>query len=340
MKVSLMSMKTRLKSRRRGLIFRALVVALGVTASTSVLAQTSNYPNKPIRIIVPFAVGGIADTFGRVIGIKLTEAWGQPVIIENKTGAGGNIGAELVAKSPPDGYTFVIGNNGTHAVNVSLFKTIPFDPIKDFAPVAHIVEAEGLLVVNPSVKASSVREIIEMARAQPGKLSYASGGLGTTSHLAGELFKSTAKVDIVHVPYKGNSPAIADLLSGQTQLSFATMPTVLPHVKAGKLRAIASIGLARTVALPDVPTVAESGLPGFEVSNWIGLFAPAGTPADVVSKLNAEVQKIMNSPDVQKRLEAEGARFIPSTPGQFASFQREELAKWAKIIKDANIKAE
>ena len=318
----------------------ALLLMFGAAAPAPSLAQSSSYPNKPIRIIVPFAVGGIADTFGRVIGIKLTEAWGQPVIIENKTGAGGNIGAELVAKSPPDGYTLAIGNNGTHAVNVNLFKTIPFDPIKDFVPIAHIMEAEGLLVVNPSINATSVREIIDMARAQPGKLSYASGGLGTTSHLAGELFKSTAKVDIVHVPYKGNSPAIADLLSGQTQLSFATMPTVLPHVKAGKLRAIASIGLARTVALPDVPTVAESGLPGFEVSNWIGLFAPAGTSPEIVSKLNTEVQKIMRSPDVQKRLEAEGARFIPMTPAQFAAFQRDELTKWAKIIKDANIKAE
>ena len=322
---------------------RALLAALiwfGATVPATALAQAATYPNKPIRIIVPFAVGGIADTFGRVIGIKLTEAWGQPVVIENKTGAGGNIGADLVAKSPPDGYTLVIGNNGTHAVNVNLFKTIPFDPIKDFVPVAHIMEAEGLLVVNPAIKANSVREIIELARAQPGQLSYASGGLGTTSHLAGELFKSTAKVDMVHVPYKGNSPAIADLLSGQTQVSFATMPTVLPHVKTGKLRAIASIGLARTVALPDVPTVAESGLPGFEVSNWIGFFAPAGTPPDIVAKLNTEVQKIMRSPDVQKRLEAEGARFVPTTPAQFTAFQRDELVKWAKIIKDANIKAE
>ena len=325
---------------KRRTLLGALALLAGAAPSASALAQASSYPNKPIRIIVPFAVGGIADTFGRVIGIKLTEAWGQPVIIENKTGAGGNIGAEAVAKSAPDGYTLVMGNIGSHAVNVSLFKSIPFDPIKDFVPVAHVLDADGLLVVNPSVKANSVREIIEMARAQPGKLSYASGGLGTTSHLAGELFKSTAKVDIVHVPYKGNSPAIADLLSGQTQLSFATMPTVLPHVKAGKLRAIASIGLARTVALPDVPTVAESGLPGFEVSNWIGLFAPAGTPPDIVAKLNAEVQKIMRSPDVQKRLESEGARFIPTTPAQFASFQRDELAKWAKIIKDADIKAE
>jgi len=325
---------------KRRTLLAALATSITATLPGAVLAQAGSYPNKPIRIIVPFAVGGIADTFGRTIGIKLTEAWGQPVVIDNRTGAGGNIGADLVAKAPPDGHTLVMGNNGTHAVNVSLFKTIPFDPIKDFVPVAHVLEAEGLLVVNPSIKANSVREVLEMARAQPGKLSYASGGLGTTSHLAGELFKSTGKVDIVHVPYKGNSPAIADLLSGQTQMSFATMPTVLPQVKAGKLRALASIGLARTVALPDVPTVAESGLPGFEVSNWIGLFAPAGTPSEIVAKLNAEVQKIMQSPDVQKRLETEGARFIPTTPGQFASFQRDELAKWAKIIKDANIKAE
>jgi tripartite-type tricarboxylate transporter receptor subunit TctC len=329
-----------MNSFKRRALLAALAILAGVTTSTSALAQASSYPNKPIRIIVPFPVGGIADTFSRTIGIKLTEVWGQPVVVENKTGAGGNIGAEIVAKSPPDGYTLVMGNIGSHAVNVSLFKSIPFDPIKDFVPIAHVLDAEGLLVVNPSVNANSVREILEMARAQPGKLSYASGGLGTTSHLAGELFKSTAKVDIVHVPYKGNAPAITDLLGGQTQMLFATMPTVLPHVKAGKLRAIASIGLVRTAALPDVPTVAESGLPGFEVSNWIGLFAPAGTPSDIVAKLNAEVQKIMRSPDVQKRLEAEGARFIPTTPAQFAAFQKEELVKWAKIIKDANIRAE
>ena len=248
-----------MKSLNRRALVAALAVLVGVTTSASALAQAASYPNRPIRIVVPFPVGGIADTFSRTIGIKLTEVWGQPVVVENKTGAGGNIGAELVAKSAPDGYTLVMGNIGSHAVNVSLFKNIPFDPIKDFVPIAHVLDAEGLLVVNPSVNANSVREILEMARAQPGKLSYASGGLGTTSHLAGELFKSTAKVDIVHVPYKGNSPAITDLLGGQTQMSFATMPTVLPHVKAGKLRAIASIGLARTVALPDVPTVAESG---------------------------------------------------------------------------------
>jgi tripartite-type tricarboxylate transporter receptor subunit TctC len=309
-------------------------LALGATASTQ-----QAYPGKPIKIVVPFAVGGIADTFARAIGGKLGETWGQPVVVENKPGAGGNIGADFVAKSPPDGYTLVMGNIGTHAVNQSLFKTMPFDAMRDFVPIAHVLDAEGLLVVHPSVPAKTVPELIELARSQPGKMSYASGGLGTTSHLAGELFKSVAKVDIVHVPYKGNSPAITDLVGGQTQIIFATMPTVLPMVKAGRLRAIAVIGPQRSPALPDIPTVAES-LPGFEVSNWIGLFAPAGTPPEIVARLNAEVQKIMRSPEIEKRLETEGAKFIPTTPQSFAAFQRAEADKWARTIREANIKVE
>jgi tripartite-type tricarboxylate transporter receptor subunit TctC len=302
-------------------------------------AQAPTYPDKPIRVVVPFPVGGIADTIGREIGRKLTEAWGQPVVIDNRTGAGGNIGADIVAKSPPDGYTLVIGNIGTHAVNVSLFPTMPFDPIKDFTPIVHVLDAEGLLVVNPSINATTVPELISLARSQPGKLSYGSGGIGTTSHLAGELFKSITKVDIVHVPYKGNVPAITDLLGGQTSMAFATMPTVLPQVRAGKLRALAVLGTTRSPALPDVPTVAEA-VPGFEVSNWIGLFGPAGMPPAIVARLNAEVQKIMRSPEIQKRLETEGAKFIPMSPEQFATFQKAELAKWAKTIKDANIKVD
>jgi tripartite-type tricarboxylate transporter receptor subunit TctC len=261
------------------------------------------------------------------------------VVVENKGGAGGNIGADLVAKSPPDGYTLVMGNIGTHAVNPYLIRNVPFDPLKDFVPIAHVLDAEGLLVVNPSVNAKTVPEIIALARSEPGKLSYASGGMCTTSHLAGELFKSMAKVDVVHVPYKGNSPAITDLLGGQTQMIFATMPTVLPQVKAGRLRAVAVIGPERSPALPDVPTVAET-LPGFAVSNWIGLFAPAGTPLEIVAKLNAEVQKIMKQPDVQKRLETEGAKFIPTTPESFAAFQKNEAAKWSRAIREAGIKAE
>ena len=302
------------------------------------LAQAQPYPAKPVKIIVPFAVGGIADTFGRVIAQKLTEAWGQPVVVENRAGAGGNIGADLVAKSPPDGYTMVIGNIGTHAINPFLMKAVPFDPLRDFAPIAHVMDAEGLLVVNANVPAKSVPELVALAKSQPGKLSYASGGMGTTSHLAGELFKSMAGVDIVHVPYKGNAPAITDVLGGQVQMIFATMPTVLPHVKGGRLRAIAVLGPARTAAI-DVPTIGES-VQGFAVSNWIGLFAPAGTPHDIVARWNAEVQKIMTSPDVQKRLEAEGAKFIPTTPESFAAFQKAESAKWAKAIRDAGIKAE
>ena len=316
----------------------ALAASAAFLFAPQVFAQAPPYPSKPIKIVVPFAVGGIADTFARAIGAKLGETWGQAVVIENKPGAGGNIGADFVAKSPPDGYTLVMGNIGTHAVNQSLFKSMPYDTLRDFVPIAHVLDAEGLLVVNPSVNAKSVPELIALARSQPGKMSYASGGLGTTSHLAGELFKSMAKVDMVHVPYKGNSPAITDLLGGQTQMIFATMPTVLPQVKAGRLRAIAVIGPARTSAL-DVPTVAES-LPGFEVSNWIGLFAPAGTPPEIVARLNAEVQKIMRSPEIQKRLEAEGAKFIPTTPQSFAAFQRVEAEKWGKAIHDANIKVE
>src|SRR5689334_9294136 len=230
------------------------------------MAQT--YPAKPVRIIVPFPPGGIADLFARVIGQKFGETWGQPGIVENRPGAGGNIGAEIVAKAPPDGYTLVTGSIGTHAVNVSLFSKLGYDPIRDFAPVSLIMEAEGLLVLHPSVPVRTVKELIALARARPGQLSYASAGNGTAAHLSGELFKSMAKVDMVHVPYKGNVPAITDLIAGQTSLLFATMPTVLPHAKAGKLRALATIGASRAAATPELPTIGES-LRGFEVSNWI-----------------------------------------------------------------------
>jgi tripartite-type tricarboxylate transporter receptor subunit TctC len=322
---------------------KAIAVLAGVLAMSPVAmvasAQTSTYPDRPIRIVVPFPVGGIADLMAREIGKKFTEAWGQPVIIDNRTGAGGNIGAEIIAKAPPDGYTLVTGSIGTHAVNLSLLPTMPYDAVKDFTPIIHLLNAEGLLVVHPSINATTVPKLIALARAQPGKLSYGSAGVGTTSHLAGELFKSMAKVDIVHVPYKGNVPAITDLLGGQTAMIFATMPTVLPHVRADKLRALAVLGTARAPAVPDVPAVAET-LPGFEVTNWIGLFGPAGMPPAIVARLNAEIQKIMRSPEMQKRLETEGANFIPMSPEQFAAFQKAEIAKWAKTIKDANIKVD
>ena len=321
---------------------RAIFACAALLLSThGALAQTpATYPAKPIRIIVPVAAGGIADVFSRLIGVRLTEVWGQPVIVENKPGGGGNIGADFVAKAAPDGYTLVMGYVGSHAVNPALFKQMPYDPIRDFMPIALVIEAEGLLAVNPSVvPVRTVPELIALARAQPGKLSYSSGGVGTSSHLAGELFKSMAKVDMVHVPYKGNVPSITDLIGGQVGLSFATMPTVLPHVRAGRLRGVAVIGNDRSPALPELPTVAET-IPGFTVNNWIGLFAPAGTSPEIVNKLNAEVNKFMETADVQKRMESDGARFVRKSPEEFSQFVRAETVKWAKVLKDAGIQPE
>ena len=293
-------------------------------------AAAQPYPVKPIRLVVPFPAGGIADIYSRLIGARVTEAWGQPVVVENRTGAGGNIGADFVAKAAPDGYTLVMGSIGTHAVNVSLFSKLPYDPVRDFAPIALVLEAEGLLVVHPSVPARSVAELIALAKGRP--LTFASAGMGTASHLAGELFKSMARIEMTHVPYKGNVPAITDLLAGQTALLFATMPTVLPHAKAGKLRALATIGAARSAAAPELPTVAET-LPGFEVTNWVGLFAPAGTPADIVRRWNGEVARFMQSKETGARLLNEGARYIPMTPEQYGAFVRAEIAKWAPVVK-------
>ena len=301
-------------------------------------ASAQSYPSKPVRLIVPFPAGGIADIYGRLLGARLGELWGQPVVVENRTGAGGNIGADLVAKSAPDGYTVGIGSIGTHAVNVTLFSRLPYDPVKDFAPIAHLLEAEGMLVVHPSVPAQNVDELIALARAKP--LTFASAGMGTASHLAGELFKSMARVDMTHVPYKGNVPAITDLLAGQTSMLFATMPTVLPHVKAGKLRGLAVIGATRSGAAPELRTVAESGLPGFDVNNWIGLFAPAGTPADIVRRWNAEVARTMQTKEMEARLLSEGARFIPTTPDQFGAFVKSEITKWAPVVKASGARAD
>ena len=303
-------------------------------------ASAQGYPAKPIRIIVPFPAGGIADLFGRVIGQKFNEAWGQPAVVDNRPGAGGNIGADMVAKSPPDGYTLVTGSIGTHAVNVSLFSKLPYDPIRDFAPVALIMEAEGLVVVHPSLPVKSVKDLIALARAHPGQIAYASAGHGTAAHLSGELFKSMAKVNLVHVPYKGNVPALTDLIAGQTSLLFATMPTALPHVQSGRLRALAVTSSSRSPAAPELPTIAEVALPGYSVTNWIGFFAPAGTPRDIVVKLNAEVVRIMQAPEIQKRLTSEGAKFSPWTPEQFGGFVKTEQTKWAKVVKEAGIRVD
>ena len=295
-------------------------------------AAAQPYPSKPIKIVVPFPAGGIADLYARLIGSRAAESWGQPIVIENRAGGNAIVGVGAAALSAPDGYTLLLGAIGTHAVNVSLFSNMPYDPVRDFAPIALVLEAEGLLVVHPSVPAQSVLDLIAYGRAHPGRLTFASAGMGTASHLAGELFKTMARVDMTHVPYKGNVPAITDLLAGQTSLIFATMPTVLPHVKAGKLRAIATIGSVRSAAAPDLPTVAES-IPGFEVNNWIGLLAPAGTPAEIVRIWNGQVNKIMQGADLKQRLLTEGARFAPNTPEQFGAFIKDEIAKWAPVVK-------
>jgi tripartite-type tricarboxylate transporter receptor subunit TctC len=301
------------------------------------VALAQPYPSKPIRVICAFPVGGIADLYGRIIAARVSEAWAQPIVVDNRTGAGGVIAAEAGAKAPADGYTLLIGSVGTHAVNVSLFSKLPYDAVKDFSPIALILEAEGLLVVHPSVPARNVPELVLLLKKQP--LTFASAGMGSASHLAGELFKSMAKVEMTHVPYKGNVPAITDLLAGQTSLLFATMPTVLPHAKAGKLRALATMGGSRAAATPELPTIGES-LPGFEVNNWIGLFAPAGTPPEIVRRWNVEVTKIMQSPEIQARLPGEGARFSPNTPEQFASFVKAEIAKWAPVVKASGARAD
>jgi tripartite-type tricarboxylate transporter receptor subunit TctC len=319
---------------------RALAVVCAALAVNAGGAVAQTYPTKAIRVVVPFPVGGFSDIFARVLGGKFNESWGQPVIIDNRPGAGGNIGSDLVAKSPPDGYTLVMGTVGTHAINASLFSKMPYDPLRDFTPVAFVVEAEGLLVLHPSIPGRNAKEVIALARSRPGELTYGSAGAGTTGHLAGEIFKTMSKVNIVHVPYKGNVPALTDLLAGQTSMVFATLPTVLPHVKAGKLRGVGVLGGSRSTALPDIATLAESGLPGFDVNNWTGMLAPAGTPAAVVSKLNAEVVRVMRLPEIQSRLAGEGLRFMATTPAEFAGFVKAEFTKWAPVVKASGAKAD
>jgi tripartite-type tricarboxylate transporter receptor subunit TctC len=298
------------------------------------------YPAKPIRIVVPFPPGGFSDVFGRILAGKMNESWGQSVIVENRPGAGGNIGADIVAKSPPDGYNLVMGTIGTHAINATLFTRMPYDPIRDFAAVAFVVEADGLLVVHPSLPVRTVKELIGLAKSRPGELTVSSAGSGTTSHLAGELFKSMTKTEMVHVPYKGNVPAITGLLSGETSMLFATLPTVLPQVQAGRLRGIAVLGGKRSLAVPAYPTLSEAGLKGFEVNNWTGMFAAAGTPASIVAKLNGEVNRVMQLPEVQVRLPKEGLSYVAMTPEKFTEFVKSEKDKWAPLVKASGAKAD
>jgi len=310
-----------------------------IAALTIGAAFAQSYPAKPIRIVVPYPPGGFNDTLGRTLAAKFTESWGQPAIVENKPGANTLIGSDFVAKSPPDGYTLLIVAF-PFAVTPSLIKNMPYDTVRDFAPVVLAAQSPNLLVVNPALHVKSVAELIALAKARPNALSYASTGNGSSNHISMELFKSLAGVEIVHIPYKGSAPAVTDLLGGQVHLMFDNVPNVLQQVKSGRLRAIAQSGSKRSALVAELPTVAEAGVPGYEVTVWFGLVAPAGTPRDIIMKLNAEALKILAMPDVRERFLAQGVDPVGSTPEQFGEHIRSQMAKWAKVVQDAGVKAE
>jgi len=314
------------------------IAAAAAIAAVSLNAAAADYPTRAIRMVVPFPAGGTTDILARVAGQKITEALGQQVIIDNRGGAGGNIGTELVAKSPPDGYTLLTDPGSTLTINPHAYSRLGFDPVKDFAPITILAEVPNILEVHPSLPVKNVKELIALAKSKPGQINYASTGAGQSTHLSMELFKSMAGIDVNHIPYKGSAPALVDIIGGQVSLMFDNMPTSLPHVRAGKLRALAVSTARRSFALPQLPTVAESGLPGFEVSVWFAVLAPAATPRDIVQKLNAVLVKALQSPDVKQRLAEQGAAPVGNTPEQFAATIQRDLAKWAKVVKEAKVK--
>jgi len=303
-------------------------------------AQTVRFPEKPVRFIVGFTPGGPSDILARALGQKLAEGWLQQVVVENRPGAGGNIAAEAAAKSAPDGYTWLLGNNSVLATNQSLYRKLAYDPVKDFAPVVLVAVQPNILVVNPGVPANSVSELIALAKSKPGALNYASSGSGAAAHLAGELFKAMTGVDMVHVPYKGAQPALTDVIAGQAQLMFATSASVIPYIKAGRLRALAVTTARRSASVPELPTLSEAGVPGFEAITWHGVVVPAATPAPLVEQLNADIVKVLRMKDVRERFESLGAEVAAGTPRDFADYIAREIPKWAKVVKDSGARAE
>ena len=312
--------------------FSALVFLALFVGGASAVAQVQSYPVKPLRFVVPFPPGGPLDIMARGLGAKLQEAWGQPVVVENKPGAGGGIGADTVAKSPGDGYTLLMGAVSTHAINPWLYANIPYDPVKDFIPVTLVAQVPNILVVNPTLPVKSVKELIAYAKAKPGTLSFASGSTGSTGHLAGELFKTMTGTDLLHVPYRGTGPAITALLSGEVSIMFMPAIAASPYIQSGRLRALAVTSAQRLPAMPKLPTVAESGLKGYQSSQWYGLMAPIGTPAAILNRLNADVAKIMQNPEMKQRMTDSGGVAVGGTREEFAAFMKEEFAKWAKVI--------
>ena len=309
-----------------------LIAAIAAAHAPAVLAQT--YPAKAIRIVVPFPAGGTSDILSRAIGQKLTEEWKQPVIVDNRPGASANIGAEIVVKSPPDGYTLLCAST-IHTINPSLYSKLSYDPVRDFTPITLIAATSQVLAVHPSVPVKTVKEFIAYAKKRPGQLNYSSAGNGSQPHLTAEMFKSRTGIDNVHVPYKGAPPQLADLIAGHVALTFATSPTAVPQVKAGKLRALAVSTLKRISALPDVPTIDESGVPGFDASGANGLVGPAGMPPAIVERLNAAVVRIVKDPAMSKFLSDQGAEPWTTTPGEYGAYIKSEVAKWAKAVKDS-----
>ncbi|MEW6125109.1 MAG: tripartite tricarboxylate transporter substrate binding protein [Pseudomonadota bacterium] len=319
----------------------SLGIGLAVTLAAAGGAMAQAYPTKPIRMIVPFSAGGTTDIFARLMAEHLTKSLGQTVIVENKAGAGGNSGADNVAKAEPDGYTLVMGTVGTHAINAALYSKMPYDTAKDFVPVAFVAGVPNVLEVNPTkVKAKTVQEFIAEAKAAKPPLTMASSGNGTSIHLSGEMFKQATGVDLTHVPYRGSGPAVNDLVGGQVDVMFDNLPSSIGQIRAGALRAIAVTSAQRSPALPDVPTIAESGIPGFDASSWFGLFAPAGTPKAIVDKLNADVNKALEDPAVKQRYAEVGADIRIMSPPEFAAFQKAEMEKWAKVVKLSGAKVE
>jgi tripartite-type tricarboxylate transporter receptor subunit TctC len=320
--------------------FRYVGVALLATAaSANAFAQSGTYPNRPLRFIVPYAAGGNGDIVSRIIAQKLVTQIGQQIVIDNRGGAGGNIGAELAARTAPDGYTIMLGTN-THVINMSLYAKLGYDIQRDFAPIALATSAPMVLIIHPSLPAKTVKEFIALAKAHPNKLNYATGGSGSSAHVIVELFKSMAGVQLTHVPYKGVAQATTDLIAGQVQMSFNSTSTALAHMQAGRVRALAISTAARSAAAPGLPTVAESGLPGFDASIWQGIFAPARTPNEIITRLNREITGALGTTDVKDQLGAQGVDAQPSTPEQFAVFIRAEIAKWAKVIKTSGAKVD
>ncbi len=315
---------------------QACLAALALALSAAVSAQ--GYPSKPIRIVAPFPPGGSADLTARIIAEHFTKAFGQPALVENLPGAGGVIAAERNAKSAPDGYSLIVGSTGIMSVNASLFAKMPYDIVKDFTPVSLVIRVPSYLVINPKVPAASVKELIAYARANPGRLTYASAGNGTSQHTNPELFKAMAKIFVLPITYRGSSPAMAALMGGEVDMMIELGPTAIPQIRAGRIKVLAASTAQRTRAMPEVPTIAESGLPGFDAYTWFGIAGPGGMPREVVARLHEEIVRAVAPADVRRRLEAIGAEVIAGTPEEFDDLQKKEIAKWAKVVKEAGIR--